>query len=429
MTSVERTAYPIFGKMVLARDLHVFFTPSPDEMVWAREKTGTDEHLLALTLALKCFQKMGRFPKSAEVPESVVEHVRRCLELGEQVLPVYASTKTRESHRVLVRQLGDVACNPGKARKIAQKAIWDAAWVKNHPPDLINVALEKLVQAGLELPAFATLAAMESRLRGEVNAQIFKRIWIRLGPDGRRRLEALLVVGADGKSGFQRLKEAAGRATWTKFKKQAEHLDWVMALGDMMAVLDGIAASKIADFAGEAHAADADVLRRSYTTDAKRLALVACLVHTAQGQARDDLTLMMCKRMAVNVRKAKLRLEEIHQRQREVTEQLLSNYRQVLGGLSPSGATGVAQATAAQLLTTVLATMPDLADAAGGDADLVERSPQEQAAVVGALLNAVRMQAAGMGAVNKVVEDGGGFEGQLNRIEEVTAYQGSNHEL
>ena len=29
VTSAERTAYPIFPKMVLARDLHVFFTPSP----------------------------------------------------------------------------------------------------------------------------------------------------------------------------------------------------------------------------------------------------------------------------------------------------------------------------------------------------------------------------------------------------------------
>ena len=29
-----------------------------------------------------------------------------------------------------------------------------AALVKNHPPDLINVALERLVEASLELPAF-----------------------------------------------------------------------------------------------------------------------------------------------------------------------------------------------------------------------------------------------------------------------------------
>lgn len=422
VTSVERTAYPIFPRMVLARDLQVFFTPSPDEVVWAREKTGTDEHLLALTLALKCFQKMGRFPKAAEVPEAVLEHVRWCLELDERVLPVYASAKTRDSHRVLVRRLGEVGHNPGKARKVAQKAMWDAAWVRNHPPDLINVALEKLTQAGLELPAFSTLDAMESKVRGEVNAQICRRIWVRLGPDGRARLAALLVVGSDGKSDLQRLKQPAGRATWTKFKAQAEHLEWVKSLGDMAAVLDGVAASKIADFAGEADAADADVLRRSYASEPKRLALLACLLYSVQARARDDLALMMCKRMAMTVRKAKARLEEIHQRQREVTGQLLSNYRQVLGGLSPSGAAGVAQATAARLLTAVLATMPPLdGDEDGDDADPVERTPAEQAAAVDALLDAVRMQSAGMGAVTKMVEDGGGFEGQLNSIEEVTA--------
>ncbi len=54
---------------------------------------------------------------------------------------------------MLIRRQGDADHNPGKARKIAQRAIAEAAWVKNHPPDLINVALERLVQAGLELPA------------------------------------------------------------------------------------------------------------------------------------------------------------------------------------------------------------------------------------------------------------------------------------
>ena len=31
-----------------ARELHVFYTPQPDEIVWAREAAGPDEHLLAL---------------------------------------------------------------------------------------------------------------------------------------------------------------------------------------------------------------------------------------------------------------------------------------------------------------------------------------------------------------------------------------------
>ena len=59
MTSVERTAYPQFRRLTSARVLHVFFTPSWDEVEWARERAETTEALLVLLVALKCFQKHG----------------------------------------------------------------------------------------------------------------------------------------------------------------------------------------------------------------------------------------------------------------------------------------------------------------------------------------------------------------------------------
>ena len=61
MTSVERTAYRVFPRLMMTRELYLFYSPSQEELAWAREKTDTDEHLLALTLALKCFQRLGRF--------------------------------------------------------------------------------------------------------------------------------------------------------------------------------------------------------------------------------------------------------------------------------------------------------------------------------------------------------------------------------
>ncbi|MBF8190093.1 hypothetical protein ITP53_31070 [Nonomuraea sp. K274] len=67
-------------------------------------------------------------------------------------------------------------------------------------------------------------------------------------------MEALLVVGPDGKSTFNRLKKPAQRATWSRFMDQVSWLDQVDALGDTDAWLDGVAPSKIADFAGEADA-------------------------------------------------------------------------------------------------------------------------------------------------------------------------------
>ncbi|MFF4624639.1 Tn3 family transposase [Nonomuraea jabiensis] len=444
MTSVERTAYRVFPRLVMTRELYLFYSPSAEEMVWAREKTDTDEHLLALALTLKCFQRLGRFPKAREVPPVVVEHIRRCLELGEDVMPVYASPRTAESHRVLVRRREGVGYAPARARKIAAKAMAKAAWVKNHPADLINVALERLAQVRLEPPAFSTLDSMESTIRGKVNGQIFQTIWRRLGAEGRARIAALLVVGPGGKSDLDRLKKPARRASWSKFKDQAAHLAWVEGICDAEAVLEGIAASKIADFAGEADAADADVLARSYSVEAKRIALLVCLVHTAQARARDDLAAMLCKRMAATAKKAKAKLEEIHQRQRQVVENLIGTYRSVLQGLVPGGPVEVAEVAAAQMVMMALTALKgsggeteadlevdsetDTPTGVGGEIGESDRQAALGAAIE-VLVKAVRMQAAGVGSMRQVVERAGGAVAQLADIEEVTAYSHDNHEL
>ena len=82
VTSIERTAYPQFKRLTSARVLHVFFTPAAEEVAWARERTESPEALLALVLDLKCFQKMARFCSREEIPDVVIDHVRRCLGLG-----------------------------------------------------------------------------------------------------------------------------------------------------------------------------------------------------------------------------------------------------------------------------------------------------------------------------------------------------------
>ena len=81
MASIERTAYPRFKRFMSARELHVFYTPQPDEIVWAREAASSDEHLLALVTQLKAFNRLGYFPVLNEVPAEVVGHIRRDLRL------------------------------------------------------------------------------------------------------------------------------------------------------------------------------------------------------------------------------------------------------------------------------------------------------------------------------------------------------------
>ncbi|MFD9099212.1 hypothetical protein [Streptomyces collinus] len=62
--------------------------------------------------------------------------------------------------------------------------------------------------------------------------------------------------------------------------------------------MDGVASRKAPDSAGEADAVDASELK-SYVP-VKQVVLMACLAHKARMQARDELTLMFCKRIATN---------------------------------------------------------------------------------------------------------------------------------
>jgi hypothetical protein len=75
-----------------------------------------------------------------------------------------------------VRKRQDVTYGMGRARVLAEAAIREAAQVRNHPPDLINVALERIVEASLELPAYSTLDEMAAAIRTEVNEAIFAGI-------------------------------------------------------------------------------------------------------------------------------------------------------------------------------------------------------------------------------------------------------------
>ncbi len=130
MTSIERTAYPRFGRVVTAREL-AGLSPTGDQVAWARDRSRSDAHLLSLVVSLKCFQRLGYFSRRDQAPESVVDHMQRRLDLPATTTLEPGSERTAESQRELVRERVGVVLDPRRARAVVAEAIREAAEVKN----------------------------------------------------------------------------------------------------------------------------------------------------------------------------------------------------------------------------------------------------------------------------------------------------------
>ncbi len=85
MTSVDRTAYPQFGRVVSGRELTDSFTPTDDETEWARRRTQDEQHLLAL----RPLEDEGhlRFGRVREVAEQAIRKASRPRTMDESTSP------------------------------------------------------------------------------------------------------------------------------------------------------------------------------------------------------------------------------------------------------------------------------------------------------------------------------------------------------
>ncbi|MFE5549218.1 Tn3 family transposase, partial [Streptomyces sp. NPDC056534] len=384
VASVERTAYPRFKRIISERELAQFFTPDEAEVVWAARRThGRPESQLALLLLLKSCGRLGYFPGLGDIPTAVVMCVRAAAGLHEQVVPV-AEERTVKRYRSWVREYLGLAHEPARAREIAAAAMEAAAPVRASVVDLINVALEELVRAGLELPGFSTLDRMAARVRTRVEGEICARIAERVGT-ARARLGGLLVVpDGERRSPFDVVKEPGRRATWSRFRQHGERVDLVDGFGDASAWVEGIAAAKVSAFAEQARVLSVGEMLD--ISEPRRTALLACTVAKARARVRDEFVVMLSKRMARHAKRAQEELVDLEQRHKASTEQLLVAYRDVLTVLKKHVVDEHADRTGQESLDDALAVKH----------------------------------------IREVVEGSGGFEAQLAEIEALAAYRGGN---
>ncbi|MEU4409175.1 Tn3 family transposase [Streptosporangium sp. NPDC023963] len=403
MTSVDRTAYPGFARVVSARELAEAFTPTEAEVAWARGRTQDEHHLLALVVWLKSYQRLGYFPKVEDVPAAVVGHMRGALGLAEEVELRRVAPMSASRHRAFVRERLGVVYDAPRVRRIAEEAIREAVQSKDDPADLINVALEELIRQRCELPGYTTLDAMAASIRTEVNTGFFQTVAGRLDAAARARLARLLVVDpVTRRSEFDRLKDVAKAASLSKFKQRLALLADIEAIGPTEVWLQGVPHGKVGHFAGEAHVTDVADMRKVGTD--KQLTLLASFVHTAATGVRDDVVTMFCKRIAAIHKKGREHLEALREAHRAESERLLGVFGEVLSvvaeAMTPATApTGDGGTVAPDTVAPVVVAAPTVQDVA-------ERAGR---------------------LVLKTLEQSGGVDALASAHEAVSAHHGNNY--
>ncbi|MBL8470801.1 MAG: Tn3 family transposase [Rhodocyclaceae bacterium] len=352
MASIERTAYPRFKRSPSQRELETLYTPTEDEVSFARLIARKAQPRFGLLLLLKAFQRLGYFPAMDNIPAAVVQHVREAAGIDVEMSPVYGEPRTLYRHHQAIRERLGVSAWGEQGLKVAGEAMAAAAEVMDNPADLINVAIEELVHQRIELPAFSTLDRLSRRIRALVNGRFFETVLARLAEVERGQLDALLEVGdsPQKKSLFFALKQLPKRSSLEHLQ---DLLDHIVKLSNTVGAdhhLAGIPNTKIKHFAAEAKALDAAELKKF--TPPKRYVLVLSLIHRARVQARDDLADMFIKRMNHIHRRGKDELERLRIRYRQKTEHLVATLADVIQVLEAQPVDAEAGRSIRSLLST-----------------------------------------------------------------------------
>jgi TnpA family transposase len=331
MASIERTAYPRLTRHLSPHELYLHYTPSAADLAFAAEIARGAAPALTVLILLKTFERLGYFPRLAEVPLAIVQQLRTALGQPTDLAPEVTPRTLYRYHQAIRAHL-QVSAYDQQARHHVTRALYEAAQVLDNPADLINVAIEELIRVRCELPAFGTLDRLVRRVRTLVNRRYFLGVLARLPEAECAPIDGLLTtIAASHRTPYHALKQQPKRPSRSHLHELLDHSAWLDTLGAVDPFLSAVPALKRQHFAAECKALDAAELKDFALP--KRMTLLLCLIQQAQVQARDDLAEMCIKRLHRIHVQGKEELDQLRMRQQETTEHLVGTLADVLGVL------------------------------------------------------------------------------------------------
>lgn len=327
MTAIEKTAYPRFKKAFSRAELVRLFELQPEEKTFVESTAKKRRRRLTLAVLLKCQQYLGYSPPMNTVPQQVQRYLvhQFGIEGKHTLLPDNAENKpTYSLMRQAIRDFLQIRPYSEGGEAAVRAQVEASAYTMSAPTDLINVAIEMLIQQRFELPAFSTLERLVNHVRTEVHESLFARSTADLSPAEIAQLESLLQVPEGAyMSSFTRLKQSPGPATLHQMRDWVARLAWLDSQGTPHLHLAPMAHTKIRQLAAEAESLELGDFKKTRHLP-KRYTLLLCLLHQAQVRCRDQLAQMFLKRMAKTHAQAQEKFKALQEKGREIEERLMA---------------------------------------------------------------------------------------------------------
>ncbi len=340
MPSIHETAYPRFKSNLNTNELKIYYTPIPQELEFAAEKTNNFTEQFKLLVMLKTFQHLGRFISVKHIPTAIVQNIADNLELREipKSFATYDKSGAKTRHANIIRKYLAIVPFEPEGRKYMHDIAFNAAKTKNDLADIINIILEELVKRHFELPGFSTLVKTARAARSRINNNYFKLTYAKLksNPKALKQINSLLKRDKSRSySLWYAMKQEPKKPTVKNTKEFIKHLQWLEQLATALPNIQYIPTAKRQYMVDEAIAQDIKDMHDLKLE--KRFTLATVLLKTVIAKARDDIAEMFIK-LTNNLHKsAQKALKNYKEKQNEKTDSLIIVLHDVMSAYQAKG--------------------------------------------------------------------------------------------
>lgn len=339
MTSIQDTAYPRLNHQLTTKALIAVYTPSDEELVLADSITRRRVAKIGFLVLLKTYQRLGYPVLVKDVPASIIRQVSTtaAVTVSTEALDNYDRSGSRRRHLKVVRDYLGVIAYGEAAQRAMVAGMTTAAQTKHDLADLINVAIEELVKAKFELPAFSTLVRQAFQVRTAVTQGFYEQVYKALSAEDYLKLNRFFIQEKETSTTlWNRLKQEPGKSMLSHLNALVQRLHWLQDWQMATPALTALPSVKLKQFAAEAQTLSANQMREM--APPKRYTLAAALLSVKYARTLDDLAEMFIKRLRKMHHNAREALMNYRQETQKRTDTLVTTLREVIVAYQQEGA-------------------------------------------------------------------------------------------